>query len=138
MDTNNSPLKGGKVFDPGPLLEMSKVSPAVRNTLLELIGNIVDHAPVQLRDARQAWDQGQGEEAAKVLHTMRGTVGTLGATRFAAAARELESALRAGNRGLVAELFHATERELAETVAAAKAMLVQETGAASPDAAAPE
>lgn len=118
--------ESGKVFDPGQLLEMSKTSPTVRNTLLGLISNVVERGPLQLRDAHQAWSAGQVEDSARLLHTMRGTVGTLGATRFAEAALALETAIRGQKVLLVADLFKAAERELNDTVAAASALLRQE------------
>lgn len=117
----------GKAFDPTQLLEMSKLNPAARSSLLGLIRNVVERGPVQLRDARLAWDQGRIEESASLLHKMRGTIGTMGAARFAAAALELESAISAQHVGLVAGLFKAAEHELNETVAAASALLSKES-----------
>jgi CheY-like chemotaxis protein len=115
-----------KVFDAAALLEMTQANPAGRSSLLGVIGNVVERAPDQLREARQAWIEGRIEESARSLHTMRGTIGTLGAARFAAAARELESAIRAQQVGRVSGLFDAAGQELAETVAAAAALLLKE------------
>lgn len=126
MFPSELPQGNSEVFDPGPLLEMSKVSPLVRSKLLGLVSNVVENAPIQLRDARLAWDEGRIEESARLLHRMRGTIGTLGAARFAAAALELESAIRAQHVELIAGLFQAAEKELSEMLAAA-ASLMQET-----------
>ncbi|MBI5922137.1 MAG: response regulator [Betaproteobacteria bacterium] len=130
MSTDESPqemsLKTGTVFDPSQLLELGKVSPTVRNKLMGLIGNVVERGPGQIRDARQAWNEGRIEESARILHTMQGTVGTLGATRFAAAALNLERAIQAQKILLVPGLFRAAEEELSATLAAARALLLRE------------
>lgn len=130
MSPNESPREespnAGKAFDPSQLLEMSKANSTVRNTLMELIGNVVERGPGQIRAARQAWNDGRIEESARLLHTMRGTVGTLGATRFASAAAELETAIHAQKILLVPGLFRVAEEELNATVAAAQTLLVQE------------
>jgi len=115
-----------KAFDAGQLLELSKANPAARDALLGLIRNAVERGPVQLRDARLAWKEGRGEDSARILHTMRGTMGTLGATRFANSAMELESAIIDQRVELILGLFETAEQALAETVAAAKALLKQE------------
>ena len=117
--------KPGKAFDAGPLFELSKDNPAYRSTLLGLIGNVVERGPVQFNEARLAWNEGRIDEAARILHTLRGSVGTLGAARFAAAALELETALRTERDGPIASLFETAQQELDETVGAARTWLEQ-------------
>lgn len=116
----------GKALDPSQLLEMSKTSPAVRAKLLGLIDNVVERGPIQLRDARLAWDAGRFEESAGLLHAMRGTLGTLGAKSFAAATLELESAIHARHEQLVAGLFSKAEHLLDEIVSEASLLLAKE------------
>lgn len=125
--------KNAKAFDPDKLLEMSKDSPAMRNALTSLIRNVVERTPRQFHDARLAWEDGRVEEAVRLLHTMRGTVGTMGAARFAEMARELESAIQAAPESLCAKLFDATQQALNETIAEATVFLEAEAQPVSKD-----
>ncbi|MEC5161448.1 CHASE domain-containing protein [Janthinobacterium sp. CG_S6] len=120
----------GGVFDPGQLLKYSKDKPALRATLLALIGTLSTRGPLDMDAARAAWSEGRGEHAARLLHGLRGSVGTLGAQRFAAAAQALETALRGADAARVAPLFDAAGREMAATAAAARAWLAAQGAAA--------
>lgn len=126
MTAAPSPPSDSGVFDAGPLLEMSKSNPVARETLLGLIRNFVERSPVQFADARTAWRDGRTEEAARTVHTMRGSIGTLGARRFANATHDLEAAIRAGQAELAGGLFDHAEQELATAVEAAKRLLAQQ------------
>ena len=133
MPPKESGQNNAKVFDPDKLLEMSKDNPALRNALTSLIRNVVERAPRQFHDARLAWEDGRVEEAARLLHTMRGTIGTMGAPRFAEMARELESAIQASQESQGAKMFDATQLALNETIAAAAAFLEAEAQPVSND-----
>ena len=61
-----------------------------------LIRTLVENSRNSMAKVRQAKQEGQWDEMARLLHTMRGSIGTLGAKRFAAAARELESIIKDG------------------------------------------
>ncbi|MDC8759150.1 CHASE domain-containing protein [Janthinobacterium fluminis] len=111
------------VFDPGQLLKYSNDNPALRATLCDLIRNMSVRAPLDTAAARAAWQDGRAAEAAHKLHGLRGSVGTLGAQRFAAAVLALETALRGASSGREAALFDAAQREIEATAAAARAWL---------------
>ncbi len=80
-----------------------------------IIGKIVHDALVAGREpVRQACDaarSGQYDEAARVLHGLRGTVGNLGAKRFVSAALALELAMAEQRQNDVPVLLPAIEHE---------------------------
>jgi PAS domain S-box-containing protein len=89
--------------------------------LAALVRNFVDKGASVLDPLPQMWREARQGEAARALHTLRGSIGTLGAARFAQACLALETALRQGAAGH-AELdkLHALARnELEATLAAA-------------------
>jgi CheY-like chemotaxis protein/HPt (histidine-containing phosphotransfer) domain-containing protein len=121
---------GEGVFAPDQIFD-ANAEPAFRRTLLELIGKVIERAPDQLRQSRAAWAAGRIDEATHLLHTMRGSVGTLGAARFASATQELEAAVRANQASdsvQVVLLFEAVQRELEATAAAARQWLALQDG----------
>lgn len=126
MSSKESVQNNARAFDPRQLLEMGKDSPALRHALMDVIRNVVERTPRQFRDARLAWEDGRTEDATRLLHTIRGTIGTMGATRFAEMARNLESAVQARQEKQVTELFGATQLCLNETIAEATAFLAAE------------
>ncbi|HAT30833.1 MAG TPA: histidine kinase, partial [Janthinobacterium sp.] len=128
------PARDGRdgVFEPDQLLKYSVGDPALRASLLNLIRDLGVHSPAQMAAARAAWIDGRVGEAARLLHTMRGSIGSLGARHFAQAALVLEEALRAEPAGpqQVTALFALAEHELLATVAAARFWLERQDAAA--------
>ena len=114
------------VFDPCQLMAVAQGNPAYLRKTLDLIGKLVEGAPELARQASEAWRQGRSEEATRLLHTMRGSIGTLGAQRYAVAARALEAAMRQGDAARVDALLGATERELEATLGAARQWLAEQ------------
>ncbi|WP_044874456.1 CHASE domain-containing protein [Pseudomonas sp. LFM046] len=110
-------------FDVGPLIALSKKDHAYRATLLALVKEMVAHGLTPIAEAQRAWAEGQHRDAAISLHTLRGSLGSLGARRFAATALQLESAIRAGNRAEAEKLFPVITEDLDATLTAAKAWL---------------
>ena len=96
--------------------------PAAEAALAEVVGRILADAGPSFEAARAAWRGGQFAQARAGLHTLRGTVGNLGAARFTAAARALESAL-VGDAAPPEELVLRTEQALAAALAAGTAWL---------------
>jgi PAS domain S-box-containing protein len=64
--------------------------------LRELVGVFLDSWPGQVSELRAALERGDGPTLARVAHTLKGTVGTLGARAAYAAAQRLEAVLRDG------------------------------------------
>jgi HPt (histidine-containing phosphotransfer) domain-containing protein len=87
-------LKEQGVFDIATLDMITKNNPAQRIALTKLVSTLIETSAQELA---QSWDllaAGDVAPALKLLHTLRGAVGNLGATRFAAATCALESAIR--------------------------------------------
>ena len=59
-------------------------------------------APVEFTGAAAAITAGELVQAGRTLHGLRGSVGAIGATRFAAAALALETALKQGGADVAA------------------------------------
>ena len=103
------------VFDVTPLIKLSANNPEQRNAFIALIIKTGQQAPLDLARAGVALAQGRIDDCAKLLHSVRGSVGTLGARRYAAASLRLEENLkRASGRELVA-LLAVAEAEMAAT-----------------------
>ncbi|MFZ6648443.1 response regulator [Undibacterium sp. TJN25] len=99
-------------FDPRWFHALTKGSPAHRNTLLGFLKKLVDRGTAPVDEARSAWDEGRRDEAAHLFHKMRGTIGTLGAKRFAGLTLEIENAIKANDSALVEAMFTVVEQEL--------------------------
>ncbi|WP_228893724.1 CHASE domain-containing protein [Pseudoduganella aquatica] len=127
------PSAPATVFDVSTLLSAMSAYPGHRQTMVQLVQAFVDGGSAGLDTARQQWQSGQGDAAARTLHGMRGSIGTLGALRFAAVCLELEQAIAQGDAPAAAGLFSAVAAQLQATLAAAQAWLAQPE--AEPDAA---
>ncbi|MFZ6799560.1 response regulator [Undibacterium sp. Di24W] len=110
-------------FDPDRFMEFCEGNPAYRATFLELIKNMINKSPAQYAEALQAWKEQQNEEAARVFHTMRGSLGTLGAIEFIEISRTLESAIKQNETEKVDVLFLKTKEVLDQTLVEAQQWL---------------
>jgi HPt (histidine-containing phosphotransfer) domain-containing protein len=119
------PMAQEGILELDSLLKLSASGPAQRTKLVELIRSTSEHAGRKFQLARSAWQAGNTGAAARALHGLRGSIGSLGARRFADAALILETALLDANDASAAELFDAAEHELTVTVAAAAAWLAE-------------
>ncbi|MEN9866675.1 MAG: hypothetical protein RL748_2265, partial [Pseudomonadota bacterium] len=116
------------IFDPSELMAMASGSPEHQAILLGVIKKMTITAPQQMQQAQEHWQQGRGQDAARLLHTMRGSIGSLGAQRFANIAKELELAIRATPPlppELIGSLFESTHNQLQATVSQAQTWLEQ-------------
>lgn len=93
---------------------------------LKLISNLVDNSQKSSERVRDALQEGRYSEMADLLHTMRGSIGTLGAQRFAEAARELELAIPNQDLAEIEVLFKTVEVELTATLSAARIWLADQ------------
>ncbi|SFU98897.1 Hpt domain-containing protein [Pseudoduganella namucuonensis] len=119
------------VFDVSRLLSPNS-PPRQREALLALLERLGEQAGADLEAAREACRLGQYREAAAALHALRGSIGTLGANTFAATSRELEAAVKAGQRELAETLFPRAGAELAEVAGAVRAWLDRQARTAAP------
>jgi signal transduction histidine kinase/CheY-like chemotaxis protein/HPt (histidine-containing phosphotransfer) domain-containing protein len=91
--------------------------PAGRELAHELIGHYLDHAPETFMALTEAAGEGDWERTATVAHGLVSSCGTVGAVRFAALLRKVESAVRTGTPEKVSELVGSAEGELASSMA---------------------
>ncbi|MEQ5835340.1 CHASE domain-containing protein [Marinobacter sp. NFXS9] len=68
--------------------------PEAGRSLMGVVAGIVERGMAPMDEAHDLWAAGDGTEAARRLHTLRGSLGTIGARAFADDAHELEQALR--------------------------------------------
>ncbi|MGJ9420257.1 response regulator [Massilia sp. CMS3.1] len=121
METSKRP----GIFDITALLTLSGNNPQKKSVLIRLISGIVDRAIDDLHQAESAWREGATDEPSKVLHALRGSVGSLGAKQFTTVSQTLERAIRSGHPD-VADLWADAEVSLQRTVTAADAWLKEQ------------
>lgn len=121
-DTEQSELS---LFNPTTLSNLIEGNPAFLTTLATLLRKVIDAGLQPINDAQVAWEQGKGREAASILHGLRGNLGTLGASRFAATTQKIEDAIRGEENDIVVKLLEEARPELLATIAAANDWLQQ-------------
>ncbi|MES2105093.1 MAG: PAS domain S-box protein [Pseudomonadota bacterium] len=114
------------VFDPGHLMAITRGKPQHTATMLGLVRKLVENGTTPVIEARQAWQQGRPVDAARMLHTLRGMMGTLGAKRFANAALALEKNLPEEATEKLAAMFSLVEQELDAAIAEARAWVAEQ------------
>ncbi|MES2818684.1 MAG: CHASE domain-containing protein [Pseudomonadota bacterium] len=113
-----------EVFNIGPLLELGKSAPAYLDTLLAILRTTVANGLAPIADTHLAWQEGRHADAARRLHTLRGSLGTLGAKPFAATALQLEQAVNDNDRARVDALFPVITEDLHAMLTAAERWLM--------------
>ena len=88
-----------------------------------LIRNLIDSTSASMGKVDLAFNEKHYEEMARLLHTMRGSIGVLGAKSFVETSRELELAIKNNNVELVENLYLKAKEEIAATIAAAQVWL---------------
>lgn len=117
-------------FDVGPLLAIGKDDHAYLDSLVAFVRRVVANGLAPLSDARRAWQEGRHREAATQLHTLRGSLGSLGAKRFAATALQIEQAIDENQDARVEALFPQVEQDLQAMLSAAGQWLASQGDAA--------
>lgn len=110
-------------FDPDRFMAFCEGNPTYRSTFVGLIVNMINKTPAQYEEAMDAWKKQQNEEAARILHTMRGSLGTLGAVEFIEISRTLENAVKQNSQELADTLFSEVKMILEQTMAQAQQWL---------------
>ncbi|MFZ6817084.1 ATP-binding protein [Undibacterium sp. Ji22W] len=116
-------------FDPDRFMAFCEGNPAYRTTFVGLIQNMVNKSRAQFEQALQAWQEARSDDAARVFHTMRGSMGTLGATVFVETSKTLETAIKAGQANEVDRLFVEMKTVLDLTLTQAQHWLNKQAGA---------
>jgi CheY-like chemotaxis protein/HPt (histidine-containing phosphotransfer) domain-containing protein len=111
------------VFNVDKLFLMAANNPELVQKLRVLIGNLIENSAKSMAGVRAAKGAEDWPEMARLLHGMRGSLGTLGAKRFSAAALALEAAINANNMEQLDTIFDTTEQELTASLTAARKWL---------------
>jgi two-component system sensor histidine kinase/response regulator len=115
-----------RYFDPNRFMAFCEGNPAYRSTFIGLIESMVSKGPDQYEQALLAWQERRYDDAARVFHTMRGSMGTLGATVFVETSRLLETAIKAEQAEEVDRLFVEIKSVLDLTLTQAQEWLNQQ------------
>jgi two-component system, sensor histidine kinase and response regulator len=108
-----------------------EVDPEARASFIGAVQEFVDRGLAPLDLARRELAEGRVGDAARSLHTLRGSIGSIGARRFAEAAARLEAAIRGDHAGPLAALWAEVEGELCATLEAASRWLERQNSARS-------
>jgi PAS domain S-box-containing protein len=116
------------VFDVSSLVNEADADESNARIMVALIGALVDAGTDALDQLADAWRDDRVPAAARTLHGLRGSVGSLGARRFAAAALALERAMHAtpGDHARLDQLLRSAQEELGATLRAAAAWLARQ------------
>ncbi len=82
-----------KIFDPSQLTQLMQLGPTQKSQIIALVKDFILRWPQELVAAEQAFNQGANEDAARTLHTLRGSSGTLGAKRLVETALVAEKSM---------------------------------------------
>jgi two-component system, sensor histidine kinase and response regulator len=94
-----STLSSTPAFDPTQLLLLMQDGQEQTAIVFGLLDTVLSSGTASLDAARQSWQEGKADHATRQLHTVRGTLGTSGLRRFAAASLAAEQALRSQPMG---------------------------------------
>lgn len=114
------------VFEPERILAFARGKAARVNEITRMIGNIVERAEEPIDEVRKALAEGRDKDAARMLHTLKGSVGSFGATRLAAAAEAAERAVIDQQTDQIEARLIAVTLELNATIDAARVWLASQ------------
>jgi two-component system sensor histidine kinase/response regulator len=112
------------------MLQFRPDDAAYRRGIVDFIRSMATRGPQLLEQAQAAWREGRHADCARQFHTMRGSVGTLGAKRFAQAALAVEEAIAGQRHDEVEARMARAGVLLGEVVEAARAWLAVHDAAA--------
>lgn len=110
-------------FDPTSMEMLAKASPSNLQKILSSVNSVIERANLQIAQVKSAFEEGRADDAARLLHTLRGSVGSLGAKTFAELTLSAENAIRGAQQQESSALINAVEEELQKTVSAARSWL---------------
>ncbi|PUA27974.1 MAG: hypothetical protein B0W54_15825 [Cellvibrio sp. 79] len=119
-------VSAAQKFNIDKLLAMSAANSAHMEKTRALVTNLLSNTEKTVANLQQLYQQDDWEACARSLHTLRGTVGMLGATDFIEAARVLEFELLAQKSVQQSDKhWQHLQQELQLTVAAAQEWLLE-------------
>jgi PAS domain S-box-containing protein len=113
------------IFDPRSLEMLGNLDPKNMQKILTSVSSVIENANEQILQVRAALGEYKLDVAARLLHTMRGSVGTLGARKFAELSLLAEIEIRDGDKCNIDGVLRSVEDALQETVNAARHWLEQ-------------
>ncbi|RYG09885.1 MAG: sensor histidine kinase, partial [Chitinophagaceae bacterium] len=114
------------IFDPTQLMLLATRDHSYLAVVVNLIKSVVDSGQTKFNTMLTAYMKGDHAEAAAMLHSMRGSIGTLGARRFASSALALELAIKNDKPLDVEPLIRVTEQTLRDTITEASIWIEQQ------------
>ncbi|MBW3499672.1 response regulator [Janthinobacterium sp. NKUCC08_JDC] len=108
-----------EVFSMAPLMRVMGRDAKGRGVLRRMVEDALNKGMTPVRDAETALQAGRHSDVARILHSVRGSVGTLGTKRLIRAAFATEEAIDAGRLDEVPSLLAHTAQELELALAAA-------------------
>ena len=119
------PAADDEVFSMAPLMRVMGKDAKGRGVLRRMVEDALNKDMTPIRDAETALQAGRMEDIGRILHSLRGSVGTLGTKRLIRAAMATEEAINAGNADAVPALLATTGEELAQALDAAREWLAR-------------
>lgn len=108
-------------FDISKLLAMSGAAQDNGQKIILMLQKLIDNVAVSFSAAQKAYLAKSSDDLGRVLHSLRGTVGMLGAKTFCASALKLENVLTSnGEQRDIDVLFSQVEYDLSQTLDAAR------------------
>jgi CheY-like chemotaxis protein len=117
---------GSNHFNPTSFEALTQAMPAALPQILSSVQNIVEQAEQQFLEVQQALNDNRSSDAARILHTMRGSVGTLGAQAFATLTLEIEGCINDGKLQDVGVLLQRAGADLQQTLIFARQWLKEQ------------
>ncbi|MGK5026834.1 response regulator [Janthinobacterium sp. RB2R34] len=108
-----------EVFSMATLMRVMGKDAKGRAVLRRMVEDALNKGMTPLHNAEQAWQAGRHSEVARILHALRGSVGTLGTKRLIRASLATEQAIDEGRHDEVPALLAQTMLELEQVLAAA-------------------
>jgi signal transduction histidine kinase/DNA-binding response OmpR family regulator len=115
-----------QVFSMDSLMNVMGKDQEGRAVMFRMVRMALQGGMQPVDDADAALRAGHPAEAARILHSLRGAVGVLGAKRLVKTTLDAESALRTGNLDGVPDMLAAVRHELEQVLAQARNWLEQE------------
>ncbi|WP_258001019.1 response regulator [Janthinobacterium sp. ROICE36] len=120
-----APVADEEVFSMAPLMRVMGRDAKGRGVLRRMVEDALNKGMTPVRDAETALQAGRHSDVARILHGVRGSVGTLGTKRLIRAAFATEEAIDAGRLDEVPALLAQTAQELEQVLIAAREWLAR-------------
>lgn len=106
-------------FDVSSLVALAQNDKGYIDALASIVAKAVRANVTPINEVRAAWREGDVERASGLLHSLRGSLGSLGAQRFAHVALQLELAISANDTEQIEALFDTNTAALSASLAQA-------------------